>query len=330
MMDFVSLPKIELHVHLDTSLSFQVVQELQPEITKEEYEQNFVVPPKCHDLADYIARADASITLMQTPEQLRLVTLDLLRQMKEDHVLYAEIRFAPLQHLQKGLSPEEVVDVVSDALVEGEETYGVKSGLLLCTLRHFSEEQSMQTVKLAHRGMRNKVVGFDIAADEAKYAIDNHVAAFEYAQQHEIPRTAHAGEACGAESVWETLRQFRPQRIGHGVRSVEDPKLLGHLRNHDIHLEVCPTSNIQTDVFDTMEDHVVSQLFDAGISLGINTDGRGLSNVSLADEYQTLHDVFGWEKSRLLKCNTEALRHAFCEPSIKEKLLPRLKAAYTD
>jgi len=118
------LPKVELHLHLDCSLSYEVVKEIKPTITYEEYRESFIAPPKCTDLADYITRAIKGFELMQTKDQLRLVTLDLFKQLKMDHVVYAEIRFAPLQHIFKGLTPNEVVQTVNQATEEGIKNMG--------------------------------------------------------------------------------------------------------------------------------------------------------------------------------------------------------------
>ena len=237
-MNYSGFPKIELHLHLDCSLSYEVVQLIDPSVTEEEYRRSFIAPAKCTDLADYISRAVKGVELMQTEEQLRLVTLDLFQQLKKDNVIYAEIRFAPLQHLQKGLTPANVVQAVNAAVAEGIRETGVEARIILCTLRHYSDAQSMETVRLVEQFRGTHVVGFDIAADEAGFPIDNHIAAFHYANEKGFPCTAHAGEAKGAESVWETLQHFHPQRIGHGVRSTEDENLLQFLKKKAIHLEV--------------------------------------------------------------------------------------------
>lgn len=323
-MNYQSLPKIELHLHLDCCLSYQVVQQLNPAISYESWQQAFVAPPKCSDLADYISRAVRGVELMQTPEQLRLVTLDLFGQLKRDNVMYAELRFAPLQHLEKGLTAFEVVDVVNNAVKEGIAATGVEARVILCTLRHYSQEQSMQTVTLVNAFKGTSVVGFDIAADEAGFPIDNHVSAFRFAKENSIPCTAHAGEARGAESVWETLQHLRPLRIGHGVRSAEDPKLLEYLKYSGIHLEVCPSSNIQVNVFDTIQQHSVDRIYRSGVSMSINTDARTITPVTLADEYALLSREFNWNREHFLKCNMEAVDHAFVDEELKEVLRKRL------
>ncbi|WP_431209273.1 hypothetical protein ACQ86N_24105 [Puia sp. P3] len=128
-------PKVELHLHLDCSLSYTVVHQLDPKITPEEYNHQFIAPPVCTNLADYITRADRSVDLMQTQKALRLVTLDLFNQLKKDHVIYAEMRFAPLKHLNKGLTAEQVVAAVDSAVAEGTRRTGIQAGVILCTLR---------------------------------------------------------------------------------------------------------------------------------------------------------------------------------------------------
>jgi adenosine deaminase len=186
----------------------------------------------------------------------------------------------------------------------------------------------METAELVRKYKGTHIVGFDIAADEAGFPIDNHVAAFQFAKAHDIHCTAHAGEAKGAESVWETLKNFRPSRIGHGVRSAEDKELLSYLKENNIHLEVCPTSNIQVNVFNKIEDHTADAIYNAGVSMSINTDARTISNVTLADEYQLLERIFNWNKEHFRKCNLEAIDHSFATADVKQKVRKKIEAGY--
>jgi len=327
-MDYNKLPKIELHLHLDCSLSYNVVKQIKPSISFEEYKDTFIAPSKCVDLSDYLRRSIKGFELMQTKEQLRLVTLDLFEQLKADNVIYAEIRFAPLLHITGGLSSEEVVEAVNNATEEAIQATGLDAGIILCTLRHHTESQSMETVKLVKQFEGTHIVGYDIAADEAGFPVDEHIKSFQFANQHKINCTAHAGEARGADSVWETLNNFKPKRIGHGVRSIEDSSLIDHLIEHNIHLEICPTSNIQTNVFDKMENHPIDELYKAGISISINTDSRTISNITLAGEYKTLEREFNWNKNHFKICNMSAIAHAFTSDDIKAKLRQKIEEAY--
>lgn len=327
-MNHQSLPKIELHLHLDCSLSYKAVQQIDPSVSFEEYRQSFVAPPKCTDLNDYLTRAVKGFELMQTKEQLRLVTLDLFEQLQQDNVIYAEIRFAPLLHIAKGLTPAEVVQTINDATTEGIIQTDVQAGLILCTLRHFSEAQSMETVSLVNRFKGTNVLAFDIAGDEAGFPVKAHEKAFLFAKENNIPCTAHAGEAKGAESVWETLQHFHPSRIGHGVRSAEDEKLLDWLKKERIHLEVCPTSNVQTNVVDTVKDHPADKIYRHGVSMSLNTDCRTISDVTLTSEFALMTSVFNWQKEQFLTCTLEAIQHAFCKEELKEKLREKVLTFY--
>lgn len=327
-MNFRKLPKIELHLHLDCGLSFEVVSKIDPAVTREIYQQEYIAPPKCLNLADFLTRAVKGFALMQTKEQLELVVFDLFDQLTANNTLYAEIRFAPLQHLQKGLTAAEVVAIIEKAAATAIKNTGVEARLILCTLRHFSEAQSMETVTLVEQFKGTTVAGFDIAADEAGFPINNHISAFQYARQHNIPCTAHAGEAAGAASVWETLEHFGPSRIGHGVRSIEDPKLIDYLRENHIHLEICPSCNVQIGLYDDYEHHPVDQLYKAGISLNINTDAPTIANITLTDEYEKLHHKFGWQAADFYKCNVHAINAAFIPLQLKEQLLNQLQSGY--
>ncbi|MBK8504972.1 MAG: adenosine deaminase [Saprospiraceae bacterium] len=322
-MNLRSIPKIELHLHLDCSLSYKVVHQLDPLVTFDEFEHSFKANAQCHSLLDYLARAARGFELMQDPVSLEMVTLDLFDQLQADGVIYAEIRFAPYLHLLNGMNLAEVVEVVAGAVRKGIEKTGVEAGLILCTLRHFSEHQSMDTVKLVQSFKGNQVVGFDIAADEAGFPVDNHISAFHYARENGLHITAHAGEACGPQSVWETLANFYPSRIGHGVRSIEDLTLIEHLKKENIHLEVCPTSNIQTGIYKSIKEHPADFLFKSGISMSINTDGRTISNVTLTQEYEKLRDNFGWNTAELRRCNLNAIEAAFMSASKKKALKNR-------
>ncbi len=308
-MDFKSLPKVELHLHVDCSLSYAVVSRLNPSITLEDYRNDFIAPDKCTNLVQVLRRSSNSIALMQTEEQLRLVTYDVFEQLQHENVCYVELRFAPLLHTRKGLSTEEVVEIVDAAADSASQVTGVEARIILCALRHFTTEQSMQTVKLVECFKGTRVVALDIAGDEAGYPLEPHVPAFQFAAQNGIPYTAHAGESRGAESVWETLRLLGPSRIGHGVHSIEDPALVEHLRKEHIHLELCP-------------------LYDAGLSIGVNSDDRTLCNINLTREYDKLHAIFGWDETHFFQCNLNAIRAAFLPEALKQQLENQLREGY--
>jgi adenosine deaminase len=328
-MDLKRFPKVELHLHLDCSLSYKAVSRLAPSVSREEYLRDYVAPARCTNLADFLARAPKGFRLMQSEDALRAVTEDIFEQLADDSVVYAEIRFAPLLHLERGLSAERVVRVVERAADELTRSTGVESGLILCTLRHFTAEQSMQTAQLGYEFRGSRVVALDIAGDEAGFPLDAHVAAYKFAREKGLMRTAHAGEACGPESVWETLRLLDPQRIGHGVRSIEDAKLVEHLKHEGIHLEVCPSSNVQiVPEIARWEDHPIDRLYRSGVSLNVNTDTRMLNPVTLTGEYEGLQRVFEWGAEDFLKTNLMGVEAAFADEQTKARVKRKVEDGF--
>jgi adenosine deaminase len=320
------LRKVELHLHLDCSLSYAAVTRLDPSISRAQFDAEFVAPPVCASLADFLTRAPRGFRLMQTEDALRLAVEDLFEQLAADGVIYAEIRFAPLLHLLRGLTPEQVVRTVDRATEACTRSTGIEARVLLCTLRHFTAAQSLATAKLVEQFAGSRVAGLDIAGDEAVFLLDPHIDAFHYARDCGLNRTAHAGEASGAASVWQTLEELEPTRIGHGVRSIEDGALVEQLRRDRIHLEVCPSSNVQTRSVASYRGHPVERLRQAGVSLSISTDARTITNVTLEQEYARLREHLGWSDECFDSCNREALRAAFIDEPTRARLLSRLDA----
>ena len=328
-MDFATLPKIELHLHLDCSLSYTAVSRIDPSITLQEYQQEFNGPPsRFTNLEEFFKRAPKGTALMQTEEQIRLVTFDVFEQLRQDNILYAEILFVPFMHTGQGLSTEQVVEILNDAVAKESSETGIEARIILSTLRHYSTQQSLATVKLVERFKGTHVAGIDLGAYEAGFPIYAHIPAFQYAAQRGIPRTVHAGEARGAESVWETLKHLRPSRVGHGVRSIGDPVLVEHLRKERIHLEICPTSNVQINLYESYAHHPINTFYVSDVSLGVNTDTRMITNVTLTQEYEKLHEAFGWDKSHFLQCNLNAVEAAFLPEDVKRRLEKQIRVGY--
>ena len=298
-------------------------------MSRDEYDRDYVAPARCTTLAQFLARASKGFGLMQTEPALELVTEDLFGQLRADGVVYAEIRFAPLLHTERGLAPDRVVEAVDRSTERLIRQTGVEARLILCTLRHFDEAQSMATARLVDRFRGSRVVALDLAADEAGFPLDAHVEAYRYALERGLFRTAHAGEALGPESVWETLRRLHPQRIGHGTRSVEDPRLVEHLRRERIHLEMCPSANVQ--IIRSIPDwasHPIDRLYRAGVPLNANTDSRMLTPATLTGELEGLRREFGWGARQFLETNLMAVEAAFIEEPVKARLRRVLASAY--
>lgn len=321
-----NIPKVELHLHLDPSLGFDVVKVLDPGVSEQEFERRFVGPDRCVDLAHFLQCIEPSLALLQSRESLELAVKSLVKRLRRDNVVYAEIRFAPLLHMRGGLMPEEILETVLASYRNALHEADMEGGVILCTLRHFTEAQSLATARLGARYCNDGVVGFDIAGDEAGFALTPHAGAFKIARNAGLGLTAHAGEALGARSVRETIELLEPQRIGHGVRSIEDNKVVELILEKQIHLETCPSSNVQIGVSPTYRAHPTPVLRNAGVSVGINTDTRTLCPVTLSLEYQRMSKTFGWSRNDFDAVNLDALRASFAHPEVKDRIARRLRA----
>lgn len=306
-------------------MSYRAMCQLVPGLTLDEYYRDYVAPERCTDLAHFLDCSRNGVRLLQDEAALGLVVQDLFEQLQADGVIYAEMRFAPLLHTQRSLTPERVVEIVERATTRMSGATGIEARLILCTMRHFDERQSMATAELVHAFEGSRVVALDIAGDEAGFPLAPHIKAYQYAQERNLFRTAHAGEAAGPESVWDTLRLLKPTRIGHGIRSIEDLALVAHLGESGIHLEVCPSSNVQ--IVPSIEDfahHPIDRLYRSGVFLNINTDTRMLTPTTLTREYEEVQRTFGWTLDDFRRTNLMALDAAFLDEAGKQKLRDKI------
>lgn len=327
VFDMQFWPKAELHVHLDTSLSYPLVAMLSPGITREDYIKYYTAPRRCRNLKEFLSYVAPCLDLLQTETALRLALRDLVVQQQSEGVIYSEIRLCPLLHTRGKLSAEDVAHILCSELEELTNP-AIQVALIFSSLRHFSSEDSHRVARLAEKFMSKGVVGYDLAGDEASYSLENHVSSFRYAKASGLKTTVHAGEALGPESIWSALKTVQPNRIGHGVRAIEDPVLIRTLRESGVHLEVCVTSNLQTGIYSQAADHPLNDLFRSGISLSLNTDGRGLTQTSLSEEFANVQRAFNWTADMFYEVQRQALYAAFCDDLQRASLLKKLEDAY--
>jgi adenosine deaminase len=325
-VDLKALPKVELHSHLDCCLSYDAVRRIDSGISREHYDRHFVAPARCASLADYLTYTLNYRALLQSERALRIAVQDVFEQMAADGIGYAELRFAPLIHIEGGsLTADEVVACVAEETAARSAATGIGAGLILCTLRNYDAEQSLRTARLAVRHARSgPVVALDIAGDEATFPLDPHVPAFDLVREAGLGMTVHAGEAAGPESVREALDKTGTRRIGHGIRSAEDPELLARLAAERVHLEVCPTSNIQTGAVTSLGEHPIARLREAGVRVGISTDTRAVTDVRLTQEYERLRDVLGWTIADFKQLNLDALDASFAPDPVRRSAAAEL------
>lgn len=315
---------VELHLHMDICMSFEAVASLDPGVDADTYRREFVGPERFDSLVSFLASTGRHIELLQTERGLRTCMRDLRAQLAADDALHAEPRFAPLQHLDGDLSAREVVEIVLEEALAWRGD-GLSGAVILCTLRHYSEAQSIETAQLAAALHSEELsVAFDLAGDEAGYPLATHLPAFEIVRGAGAPFTVHAGEAAGAQSVREVLDHLRPRRISHGVRAIEDPDVVARLVREGVHLEACPSSNVQTSTAPSIAEHPIDALAEAGVSIGISTDQRGITDTTLTREMRLLVEAFGWDRAVLARRQLDALEAAFVTEPERARLRERL------
>lgn len=315
------LKKVELHLHLDGSITRQYVKD-KYNLSDEEINSKMVASKKCQNLNDYLECFDFPISIMQTEQELKDITIDLLNNLKEQNIIYAEIRFAPQFHTKNGLTQEDVLKAVLSA----RDSVDIKSNFILCVMRGKDNiDENYETVNLAKKYLRKGVCAIDLAGAEAIFKTSEYHDIFEYAKKLDIPFTIHAGEADGPTSIKDAI-SYGAKRIGHGVRAIEDEKLLKEIIKEGIYLEVCPTSNIQTCICDTYSTHPIEKLYKMGVKTTINTDNMTVSNTTLDNEYEKLLEETDLEIKDIINMNINSINAAFISNEEKEKLMEEIKS----
>ena len=300
-----ALPKVLLHDHLDGGLRPTTIVELAAEIEHElpstdpdELARWFVDAASAGTLERYLETFEHTIAVMQTPEHLQRVAREAVLDLAAEGVVLAEIRYAPEQHLRRGLSLQDVVDAVQAGFDEGAEQTGTRVGTVLSAMRHLDRADEIAALAVANRD--RGVVGFDIAGPEVGFPASRLSSAFDLVRDALLPATVHAGEAAGADSIGDAIRSAGAVRIGHGVALLEDVHgddlgALAHwVRDRRVPLELCPSSNLQTGGAENVAAHPVTRLRTLGFAVTVNTDNRLQSGTSLSRELTLLVQEAGW------------------------------------
>ncbi len=329
---------VDLHLHLDGSLSLETVKELmcmqgiENEHTDKELLKRLQVSHECKDLNEYLEKFEYPLTLLQTGEALSFAVYKLIEELKSEGIIYAEIRFAPQLHTRKGLSQQEIVETACEGLDESRKywkSYSCHNLILCCMRSDDNKDANMETVRLAalYAEEGSGVVAADLAGAEGLYATDTFADVFRDAVQRGVPFTIHAGEAAGAESV-ECALNFQAVRIGHGVRSTENPLIMQELADRETALELCPTSNLNTKIYETIENYPIQQLMNKGIRVTVNTDNMMVSDTTEARELALVADIFNMEKKDVKQLIMNGVEAAFATEVIKNRLRARVETQF--
>ncbi|AIJ20912.1 adenosine deaminase [Amycolatopsis methanolica] len=329
------VPKVLLHDHLDGGLRPRTVIELAdalgyrdlPTTDVAELSRWFRDAADSGSLESYLETFAHTCGVMQTEEALVRVAAECVEDLAADGVVYAEVRYAPELFVERGLSLDAVVEAVQAGFAEGERRAAqqgkvIRMGTLLCAMRQHARAAEIAEIAVRYRD--SGVAGFDIAGPEAGFPPTRNLDAFEYLRTNNAHFTIHAGEAFGLASIWEAIQHCGAERLGHGVRIVDDIKrdpdgtvhlgrLASYVRDRRIPLEICPSSNVQTGAAASIADHPIGLLADLRFRVTVNTDNRLMSGCSMSSEFATLADAFGYGWSDFQWFTINAMKSAFLD-----------------
>ena len=320
-----ALPKVELHCHLDGSLSAKTVRKLAkmsgiivPE-NDEELTGMLQVSDDCKSLGEYLGKFALPLACLQTQEALEYAAYSLIEDAAKENIIYMEVRFAPLSSIEKGLTVEQVIKSVNDGLNRGYKDFGVKSGILVCGMRHTRVERNIAMLHAAKDFLGKGICGVDIAGNEAEFPPMVQKEFFEEAGKLGFPITIHAGECKCANNVHDSIL-LGAKRVGHGIAIMNDQKILREVKEKRIGLEMCPSSNLQTKALEDMKHYPIKKFIEEGLCVTLNTDNRMVTGTTLSKEYELMVKHFDLSSKDLIQITQNAVNCAFTDEKSKEGL----------
>lgn len=326
-----AVPKTDLHVHLDGSLRPHTIIELAadqgvelPTDDPDELAEYFLVTD-AESLEDYLARFDVALSVMQRPRALERIAYELCEDAAAENVRYTEIRYSPILVTRPGLPLPSAVDAPLRGMRRAEEEFGIRSNLIICGIRNMDENLSRDLADLTIAYKNRGVVAFDLAGAEYNYPAKKHKNAFYMVRNANIGATIHAGEAYGPESIHQAIHYCGAQRIGHGTRLYEDPDLMQYVNDFQFPLEICLTSNVQTNAVQDFESHPVRRYFDEGLMVSLHTDNRLMSGTTVTEEYVRAWKHLDFTLDEIAEMILNGFRSAFLHQPEKEALLAEVE-----
>ncbi len=329
------LPKFDLHVHLDGSMRPETVIELARSLPPEkqfasdlELRRALTPPARC-TLEEYLRAFAITVGVLQSEIALERAAYELCIDATSENVIYMEIRFAPLLHLEQGLRPRRVVEAVLAGVKRAQQEFPIRARVILCAMKQESAERSQQVACLAADYLDKGVVGIDLAGPERGFPPSKHRDAIEIAKESGLHVTIHAGEGCCPAHIKEAI-DLGAERIGHGVYLYQDEEIERLVLERKIPLEVCPTSNLQiSGVMDSYAEHPLKRYFDLGIPVTVNTDNRLMSQIDVTHELQAVVDAFTISTRDLERFLLNSANAAFSNDEVCRSLRAQVEAAFS-
>jgi len=328
-MTYQSMPKVELHLHLEGAAPPAFIRGLAQEKNIDlsgifDEQGNYAYD----GFIDFLRVYEAACTTLQSPEDFHRLTLAVLEQSAANGVVYCETFMSPDFCGGGDIGAwREYLHAIQEAADKAERSLGVTLRGIVTCIRHFGPDQARIIANCAAETASDWVTGFGIGGDEGKGRLADFAYSFDMAREAGLRLTAHAGEWDGAQSVRDALHDLKVERVGHGVRSIEDPTLIAEMVEAGTVLEVCPGSNVVLGVYPNLPAHPISKLRDAGVKVTVSTDDPPFFHTTMTDEFNRLAQTFAWEESDFETLNQTALEAAFCDDQTRARIARKLEAS---
>lgn len=327
------LPKVELHCHLDGSISMNTIRKLAKMNDKEIPESDEALRKKlsvsknCENLSDYLSCFDFVLPLLQTKESLSLAAYDVLKQASDENVCYIELRFSPLLHTHEGLSLEEITRAVIEGIKHATNQLDITCGLILCMMRHKANEENLEIVEIAKKLQNEWQIGVDLAGDEFAYDTELFEMSISAANRHNLSITLHAGECGNKQNIVDSVA-YGSTRIGHGLAMKDAEEVKQLCKENGIHIELCPSSNLQTKAILCLEEYPIHQYMEYGIPISVNTDNRTVSNTTMSQEFLLLSECFEISYETMKRITLDSIQNSFASNDLKKELTNEINREY--
>jgi adenosine deaminase len=317
------IPKAELHVHLEGTTSPDLVRRLGKR-------NGIALPPDMfhgdgtfhwRNFIHFLEVYDTASSVIRTPEDYRDVTYEYLASCAAEGAVYVEVMSSPDHAAEAGMTYLEHLEGITAGITDAKRDHGIEGRLIVTCVRHFGVERAMAVARQVVANPSDITVGFGMGGDEAAWPPAQFADAFNHVAASGLPCTVHAGEWAGPDRIREALETLPVQRLGHGVRAIEDPSLVKDIVARDVTLEVCPGSNVATGLYKSLSDHPIRNLMSAGVNVTLNSDDPPYFATTVGNEYDKAESVIGLSPDELRRITKAAITASFAEPDIKARLL---------
>jgi adenosine deaminase len=327
-MNFQALPKIDLHCHLDGSVRPETIIELANAQGIELASQDvgvirdlMIAPETCQNLIEYLQRFDLPLSVMQTKEALERIAFEVYEDAALENVKYMEVRYAPLLHINKGLSVDEIIGSVVAGMKRAEQVHGIKGNLVLSIMRHMPTDRIKEVLDAGSAFLGKGVAAFDLAGGEELGFCEKFIPFAAYARDKGYHVTIHAGEQGEGQNVFDAISMLNAERVGHGIHIATHQAAYDLVLKENVALETCPSSNVQTKAVESLEAHPVESFRKQGVPVTINTDNRTVSNTTMTKEVQKVVEQFGLSQQDYMDIYRTSVNAAFVDSATRKHLL---------